>query len=178
MYTQAAQKTRQNGAELGVGVLARFREGRNFQINAGRIRPRVLNRARRPEYHKEYKNAASELLRRQCPCPARARWQVLGAIALFTGPRACCAARQGVQRIVNELAKEGLVEFRANPHHRRASLVVLTARAKFTNRPSSLRPWVNALSNGIAADDIARATCTLRRLRQRLEGRGELDEDA
>ena len=31
--------------------------------------------------------------------------------------------RQGVQRIVNGLEKEGLVKFQFNPNHRRAQLV-------------------------------------------------------
>ena len=53
-----------------------------------------------------------------------ARWQVLGAIAYSPTPEPVARLarnmglhRQGVQRIVNELEKEGLVEFRPNPHH-------------------------------------------------------------
>jgi DNA-binding MarR family transcriptional regulator len=111
-----------------------------------------------------------------------ARWQVLGAIALSSTaePVARLARnmglhRQGVQRIVNELAKEGLVEFRANPHHRRANLVVLTTRGREiydqTNRLQA--PWVNTLSEGIEADEIASATRTIHSLRKRLEGHGK-----
>jgi DNA-binding MarR family transcriptional regulator len=112
-----------------------------------------------------------------------ARWQVLGAIALSPAPEPVARLarnmglhRQGVQRIVNELAKEGLVEFRANPHHRRAKLIVLTARGRkiYEQTEQIQTPWVNALSHGIAADDIASATRTIQRLRKRLEGEGKL----
>src|SRR5215469_12893873 len=66
-----------------------------------------------------------------------ARWQVLGAIAMSDQPqpvswiaRSMGLNRQGVQRIVNELHEDGIVEFALNPHHRRAHLVVLTKRGK------------------------------------------------
>ncbi len=107
-----------------------------------------------------------------------ARWQVLGAIALSPAaePVARLARnmglhRQGVQRIVNELEKEGLVAFRPNPHHRKANLVILTGRGrKIYEEAERLQiPWVNGLSDGIAADDIVRAIRVLKSLRQRLE---------
>src|SRR5215813_12493865 len=68
-----------------------------------------------------------------------ARWQVLGTI-VATGrsqpvawlAREMGANRQNVQRIVNDLEKEGLVKYQPNPHHRRAQLVVLTEAGKRT----------------------------------------------
>ena len=110
-----------------------------------------------------------------------ARWQVLGAIALSPAaePVARLARnmglhRQGVQRIVNELEKEGLVAFRPNPHHRKAHLVVLTGRGRtiYEEAERVQIPWVNALSEGIAAEDIERALRVLRSLRLRLEEKG------
>ena len=61
------------------------------------------------------------------------------------------------QRIVNEFEKEGLVEFRPNPHHRRANLVVLTARGReiYEQADRLQPPWVNALSEGIVAEAFA-----------------------
>lgn len=60
-------------------------------------------------------------------------WQVLGALRYSPVPlptasiaRNMGLTRQAVQRIVDLLAQRGLVEFRANPHHRRAKLIVLT----------------------------------------------------
>src|SRR5215469_4110359 len=62
-----------------------------------------------------------------------ARWQILGAIVTAERPQPVAwlardlgAARQNVQRIVNDLERDGLVTFETNPHHRRAQLVVLT----------------------------------------------------
>src|SRR6476659_73839 len=64
-----------------------------------------------------------------------ARWQILGAIADAERPepvawlaRNLGANRQNVQRIVNDLERDGLVVFEVNPHHRRAQLVVLTEK--------------------------------------------------
>src|SRR4051794_25346969 len=68
-----------------------------------------------------------------------ARWQTLGAIVAAERPQPVAwlardlgANRQNVQRIVNDLEREGLVVFEANPHHRRAQLVVLTDKGRQT----------------------------------------------
>src|SRR5215510_11109787 len=68
-----------------------------------------------------------------------ARWQILGAIVNAARPQPVAwlardlgANRQNVQRIVNDLHKEGLVSFEVNPHHRRAQLVVLTEKGRST----------------------------------------------
>jgi DNA-binding MarR family transcriptional regulator len=107
-----------------------------------------------------------------------ARWQVLGAIALSDRPqpvawlaRSMGLNRQGVQRIVNELRKEGLVAFKPNPNHRRAHFVVLTAQGKSTfEEVDRLQgPWVNTLAKGVSLKDIATATRVAVALRVRLE---------
>ncbi len=60
-------------------------------------------------------------------------WQVLGAIGYSPAPlpvahiaRNMGLSRQSVQRVVDLLAQRGMVEYRVNPHHQRAKLVVLT----------------------------------------------------
>ncbi len=107
-----------------------------------------------------------------------ARWQVLGAMALAVAaqPVANIArnmglTRQAVQRTVNELAAEGFVTFDANPHHRRAKLVVLTKKghAAFDAVSRLQIPWANALGRGLAARDIAAAAQLLKTLTTRLE---------
>src|SRR5882757_8167677 len=86
-----------------------------------------------------------------------ARWQVLGAVALAERPqpvswlaRNMGLNRQGVQRIVNEMRDDGLLELEPNPHHRRAHLVVLTKRGKeaFEAAARLQAPWVNDLARG------------------------------
>ena len=107
-----------------------------------------------------------------------ARWQVLGAIALADRPqpvawlaRGMGLNRQGVQRIVNELEKVGIVEFQPNPHHRRAQLVLLTGRGKAAYDAAGRlqEPWVNSLADGISEQDILAARRVIVALRTRLE---------
>src|SRR6476620_4623872 len=68
-----------------------------------------------------------------------ARWQILGAIVAAERPQPVAwiardlgANRQNVQRIINDLHKDGLVVFETNPHHRRAQLVILTDKGRQT----------------------------------------------
>ncbi|WP_413991468.1 MarR family winged helix-turn-helix transcriptional regulator [Labrys okinawensis] len=107
-----------------------------------------------------------------------ARWQVLGAIALAQAPepvahlaRSMGLNRQGVQRIINELAEEGIVAFRDNPNHRRARLVVLTQKGSEVYAAASRlqQPWAQALAASIDVEDMREATLLLGRLRRRLE---------
>lgn len=107
-----------------------------------------------------------------------ARWQVLGAIAFAERPqpvawlaRSMGLNRQGVQRIVNEMLSEGIVELEPNPHHRRAHLVVLTGRGRkiYAAAERLQAPWANALAKGFRVDEIKAATRVAATLRQRLE---------
>ncbi len=107
-----------------------------------------------------------------------ARWQVLGVIAYADRPepvawhaRTMGVHRQGVQRIVNELNKEGIVEFQPNPHHKRAHLVVMTERGKRLYDAATARqiPWVKELSKGLSSEDIVTAQHVVAHLRTRLE---------
>jgi DNA-binding MarR family transcriptional regulator len=109
-------------------------------------------------------------------------WQVLGALALAPGPlpvshiaRNMGLARQGVQRIVDLLAEDGLVRFAPNPHHRRAKLIVLTERgsAIFEQAMQRQRPWALDLAAGLAPDRIAAALGVLRHFDQRLAAAAE-----
>lgn len=110
-----------------------------------------------------------------------ARWQVLGAIALAPVPepvahlaRSMGLNRQGVQRIINELAGEGIVAFRDNPNHRRARLVVLTRKGSAAYAAAShlQQPWAQALAESIDIADMSQATLLLGQLRRRLEADG------
>src|SRR5574337_77762 len=108
-----------------------------------------------------------------------ARWQILGAIVAADRPQPVAwlardlgANRQNVQRIVNDLHKDGLVAFEPNPHHRRAHLVVLTDKGQQTY-DAAIRlyaPKVNALADGLPVEDIETAQRLLTTLRKKLEG--------
>ena len=116
-----------------------------------------------------------------------ARWQVLGAIALADRPQPVAwlarnmgLNRQGVQRIVNEMRDDGLLDIQPNPHHRRAHLVVLTNRGKeaFAAATKLQVPWVNGLADGISVKDLAITQKVVAELCQRLEAglSGDADE--
>ena len=114
-----------------------------------------------------------------------ARWQILGAIVYAERPepvawlaRNLGANRQNVQRIINDLHSEGLVAFAANPHHRRAQLVVVTDKGRQTF-DAAMRlqiPWVNSLSDGFVVKDIEAARRVMMALRKRLEGNNVSEE--
>ena len=116
-----------------------------------------------------------------------ARWQVLGTIVAADRPepvawlaRDMGANRQNVQRIVNDLTKEGLVDFAANPHHRRASLIVLTEKGKqaFDAAMRLQTPWINKLSEGLQVEDIKTMRSVITALRRKLEGDGDAEKQA
>jgi DNA-binding MarR family transcriptional regulator len=111
-----------------------------------------------------------------------ARWQILGAIVDAERPepvawlaRNLGANRQNVQRIVNDLERDGLVAFETNPHHRRAQLVVLTAKGRqIYDAAGRLQiPWVNGVSDGLSVKEIEAAHRVMSALRDRLNGAGE-----
>ena len=107
-----------------------------------------------------------------------ARWQILGAIVAAERlqpvawlARDLGANRQNVQRIINDLHREGLVAFATNPHHRRAQLVVLTEKGKhaFDEAMELQAPWINDLSDGLSVKDIATVDRVVKALRAKLE---------
>jgi len=107
-----------------------------------------------------------------------ARWQVLGAIVAAERPQPVAwlardmgGNRQNVQRIINDLQKEELVAFEANPHHRRAQLVVLTEKGRrtFDAAMELQAPWINALADGLPVKDVETVHRVITALRGKLE---------
>ena len=112
-----------------------------------------------------------------------ARWQVLGAIVAAERPQPVAwlardmgANRQNLQRIVNDLEKDGLVAFEINPHHRRAQLVVLTEKGKqaFDAAMRLQAPWINKLADGLSIKDLQTVQRLIMTLRKRLESDAKL----
>jgi DNA-binding MarR family transcriptional regulator len=116
-----------------------------------------------------------------------ARWQILGAIVAAERPQPVAwlardlgANRQNVQRIINDLQKEGLVAFETNPHHRRAQLVVLTDKGRRTF-DAAMRlqvPWINNLSDGLSVEDVEAAHRVVTAVRKKFEGDVDAEEQA
>ncbi|MEU3027666.1 MarR family winged helix-turn-helix transcriptional regulator [Streptomyces incarnatus] len=104
----------------------------------------------------------------------QARWQLMSAVSDQPLPVARAArrlgvARQGVQRIANELVRDGLAEYRDNPDHLTSPLLALTAvghrtLGAITGRAATAH---QVMAEGIAASDLAAAREVLRRLTRR-----------
>ena len=81
-------------------------------------------------------------------------------------------SRQHIQKLVNGLMADELVELIENPAHKRSRLVRITNAGKTVaeataEREASILP---ELSRGIALDDIQTATSVLKRLKAAFEG--------
>lgn len=105
-----------------------------------------------------------------------ARWQVLGPIAdeLLTVAqiaRRMGLARQGVQRIVNDLVDLGLVTLKPNLDHKRAPLVALTKTGKeIMEEVNTVQAeWVNELTKGFSEQQISEALNLMATVRKRIE---------
>jgi DNA-binding MarR family transcriptional regulator len=117
-----------------------------------------------------------------------ARWQILGAIVRAGPPQTVAGIarnlgtnRQNVQRIVNDLQRMEFLGFEPNPRHRRAQLVVLTARGKqaYEAAMALQAPWVNQVTDGLDLQDLEAFQRVLLKLRQRLSlGAGKSDDPA
>jgi DNA-binding MarR family transcriptional regulator len=84
-------------------------------------------------------------------------------------------ARQGVQRLADALAAEGLVEYLDNPDHQRSRLLRLTRRGARTYEVlrRGQHAFAEELTRDLSRDELRRCTAVLRRLRARLGSWGE-----
>lgn len=82
-------------------------------------------------------------------------------------------SRQHIQKLADELAEQGLVEFVDNPVHRRSKLVQLTKKG--ARRYAVTNARVGALCDALARDsdevELRAATRALRRLISAIDGR-------
>lgn len=106
-----------------------------------------------------------------------ARWQVLGAIIraeqLLTVSqlaRDAGVSRQAVQRIVNALTAESLVEMVESQQDKRAPLVQVTktGRRVYGDADHARREWLSGISEALTKEGVGQAASTLRALRQGL----------
>lgn len=107
-----------------------------------------------------------------------ARWQVIGAIneegqALTVSQiaRRMGLARQGVQRIIDDLEKVGLVESMQNIDHKRAPLFAISDKGEkvMAEVNKAQAEWVNALAEGLSAKDLKFTLSLLQTVRERSE---------
>jgi DNA-binding MarR family transcriptional regulator len=84
-------------------------------------------------------------------------------------------SRQRMQRLADELAAEGLVEFIDNPKHRRSKLVQLTRKGDARYREMTARFLVIASTMGVALSeaDIRKTIEIVRQLSDDVKARSE-----
>ncbi len=103
-----------------------------------------------------------------------ARWQVMGAIDLAGVPltvaqiaRRMGLARQGVQRIANDLEKQSFLEFEPNIDHKRSPHLSLSKKGskalKAIKDEQAL--WVNQLADGLSERQLKSAVKILQTAR-------------
>jgi DNA-binding MarR family transcriptional regulator len=107
-----------------------------------------------------------------------ARWQVLGAVALAQHPlsapqiaEAMGVTRQGAQKQLNKLEKDGFFEQRCNPRHQRSPLYALTAAGDraFAETMTLEAVWANGLAAGLSARALQDALRILNAVYERLD---------
>ena len=108
-----------------------------------------------------------------------ALWQVMGALknAPLPVPRIADImglTRQSVQRSVNILFERGLVSFAANPAHKKAKLVILTAKGREALDTIHQKQvlWANDIARGLDPIALHKAANLLESLVERLEHSG------
>src|SRR5918993_789921 len=84
-------------------------------------------------------------------------------------------SRQRMQRLADELAAEGLVEFIDNPKHRRSRLVRLTRKGDASYREMSARFLAIASTMGadLSEGDVRKTIEIVRRISEEAKGRSE-----
>lgn len=107
-----------------------------------------------------------------------ARWQVMGAIVgskhsltVAQIARRMDLARQGVQRIVNDLAELELVILEENMDHKRSPLVSVNEKgAKVMDAVDEAQAeWVNGLCDGFSQSQIVEALELMETIRDRAD---------
>jgi DNA-binding MarR family transcriptional regulator len=106
-----------------------------------------------------------------------AKWQVMGAVTLagkaLTAPQIAVAmgiTRQGAQKQVNAMVKEGLMILQPNSGHKRSPLIALSELgARVYEKVDRIWvDWANQLATGIPDHDLLETLHTLEKIRERL----------
>jgi DNA-binding MarR family transcriptional regulator len=84
-------------------------------------------------------------------------------------------SRQRMQRLANELAAEGLVEFVDNPRHRRSKLVRLTPKgdARYRDLNARLLEIASTMGGALSEADIRKTTEIVRQMSDDVKARSE-----
>lgn len=102
-----------------------------------------------------------------------ARWKILGAIVKLEQPatvaqigRKMGQSRQGTQRLVDAMVKDGLMEMLDNPNHKRAKLVDLSEEGRRVYNLLYIKQlsWSAEGAAGFSMQDLETTLSTLRNM--------------
>ncbi|MBL1353634.1 MAG: MarR family transcriptional regulator [Zetaproteobacteria bacterium] len=102
-----------------------------------------------------------------------ARWKILGSLARSNSPltvsqiaRIMGQARQSVQRLVDVMYKDEILNFINNPNHKRAKLIVLTTKGQgiYTDLNEIWNPWANQYSKELNEQELKITLATLKKI--------------
>jgi DNA-binding MarR family transcriptional regulator len=98
-------------------------------------------------------------------------WRVLGGVlgephSVAEIGRLMGMTRQGVQRVADHLVTRGLAEYRPNPAHRRAKLLVCTEAGHWAIRQIALaqRPWADRVGGKVGATTLSNMLTGIRQV--------------
>lgn len=98
-------------------------------------------------------------------------WRVLGGVldephSVAEIGRLMGMTRQGVQRVADHLVARGLADYRPNPAHRRAKLLVCTEAGYWAIRQIALaqRPWADRIGGTVGDTTLTNMLTDIRRL--------------
>ena len=107
-----------------------------------------------------------------------ARWQTLSELFALEKPvtvselaRHMGLTRQAVQRLADDMANDGLIEFAENPGDARAMHLVLTPDGRATYHDALEREWqwTNAIAEDFDEEQITRAVALLEAITQKMQ---------
>jgi DNA-binding MarR family transcriptional regulator len=98
-------------------------------------------------------------------------WRVLGGVldephSVAEIGRRMGMTRQGVQRVADQLVARGLAEYRPNPAHRRAKLLVCTEAGYWAIRQIALvqRPWADRVGDQVGTTTLTTMLTSIHRV--------------
>jgi DNA-binding MarR family transcriptional regulator len=106
----------------------------------------------------------------------QARWQVLSVVSSggFTVPqiaRRLGVTRQSVQRVVNELHKDDLLSFVANPDHQTSRMVVISSKGKdiLTEITNNAEAYHQNLQAAVGSTNVKRMSEDVQKINEQLK---------
>lgn len=105
------------------------------------------------------------------------RWKILGAVVMSQTPltvpqigRAMGQSRQAVQRLVDVMTKDGLLNLVDNPHHKRAKYIAVTPKAEeiYQQLYQKQIPWADQCAVDLTVEELETTLAVIQKISQNL----------